>query len=207
MKWFTWARKAKIILSVLLLATCVGMGVRGREVEPVSGDDEVPTGRDEQEDLASGCRCGKVHPDYEGRGTCTPPVEQLRPGLDLVAPFGPVLERGESLSRESVFRRVSVSELVKRALDGQRRMLLAKLTELKRWSPSDRAAFAKWFGTTSEAARRLIGLLVVRVLELNKNYPRAISAGPTRPAQGSMPTSIPPSPLGYSWTGCSSRSR
>jgi peptidyl-Lys metalloendopeptidase len=63
-----------------------------------------------------------------------------------------------------------VSDLVERALDDQRQMLLAKLTELKRWSPSDRAAFVKWFGTTAEPARRLIVLRVARVLELNKNY-------------------------------------
>jgi hypothetical protein len=191
-----WAGKAKLALSVFFLVLCVGMGVRSREGRPDGRNDPERMAHAERADFAPECSCGKVHPDYAGRGTCAPPASQLHLGAGLAAPFGSVLERTPNLAGEPGFRRVSVTDLVERALADQREMLQAKLTELTRWSPPDRAEFAKWFGTTAEEARRLIGLRVARALELNKNY----SANNFRRAN-------PPRPGVYAYVRASQPSR
>jgi hypothetical protein len=140
---------AQLALSVIFLVGTVSLGLKFSI--PSNSKPEQTTGAE------GGCLCGKVHADA-GIAACSPP-----PAAGLSLPTMRIADDAE-------FRRVSVSSLVRRALEDQREMLEAKQVELRRWSPRDRATFAKWFGTTSPEARKLIHDRVLRVLELNKNY-------------------------------------
>ena len=67
-------------------------------------------------------------------------------------------------------RRVTVSSLVSRALQDQARLLLTRKADLERWNEADQAHFARWFGTTSEAARETIYKRVRVLTRINREY-------------------------------------
>jgi len=160
MKRYTWLEKAKFLTSVLFLAgvTHLSLGVSSSQ----SGRDATASRAESTPVPARSC-C-KIHADQAKGATCVPPSAAEGPERAFALPG--TTEDGTG----PLFRRVTVSSLVQRALEDQRVMLRTKASELKRWNTNDQAAFAKWFGVSSEEARQQIHQRVLRVLEVNKNY-------------------------------------
>jgi hypothetical protein len=92
---------------------------------------------------------------------------------------GTELEPAAVGKRQSAGKHVTVSALVNRALQDQARLLQVRKSELERWSRADQVRFAKWFGTSAPAARKLVYNLTL----LNREY----SVGNFRKAVPSRP--------------------
>ncbi|EOL8928937.1 M35 family metallo-endopeptidase, partial [Cronobacter sakazakii] len=58
-------------------------------------------------------------------------------------------------------------EVMKKALQAQKEMLLKRKSELERWSEEDQKAFKKAFGRTDDASRQKIAAAVDKEIELN----------------------------------------
>jgi hypothetical protein len=120
---------------------------------------------DHQPVLPSSC-CKLAAAAADGR-SCTAFESLAKDNLKL-SPFGPVCRESDAGATSE--KRVSVSTLVKRALQDQAKLLRGKVNELERWEVRDRAAFAHWFGRSDDEARRLVIARVKIQLQLNERY-------------------------------------
>lgn len=67
-------------------------------------------------------------------------------------------------------QQILVSSLVQKALKDQSQLLAIRKSDLERWNDADRIHFARWFGTTNEAARELISKRIHILIQLNEEY-------------------------------------
>jgi Lysine-specific metallo-endopeptidase len=64
----------------------------------------------------------------------------------------------------------TVQQFLNKVLRDERQLLTAKEAALRRWSVSDRAYFATWFGTSSPQARAVVHQRINAVLQINQQY-------------------------------------
>lgn len=112
----------------------------------------------------------KVNPANATPAECSPPARHRSDALDSFPYLLDTKSRAERNAASSRDKVVPVSNLVEKALADQRVLLARKQMELARWSASDQAHFALWFGTTSAAARTRIARQIAALHKLNAHY-------------------------------------
>lgn len=111
------------------------------------------------------CVSAKVDADACPDAKCTAPCE-------IVARAPLTLEQRSGLGLP-MKKRASVTEMVRKALEDQKKLLQVKDAELSQWGLAVQTQFAHWFGTTQAGARDRIRDRIHQLLELNDRYTEA----------------------------------